>query len=159
MNDNESIKSIFPTLKQQLLFLRERRNLFDDLSTKDTNKENETVSELTRSFITDIKPSSNESICASSSPKTIIPVIHSQDSSLCDVTNTLEISIENKSNLDITPPARLPLPDHYLLPLLPPSLLNDIENGDLSKFNSHCKNRQILLDVIFHDLTERYNIW
>ena len=42
---------------------------------------------------------------------------------------------------------------------LPPSLLNHINNGDLTKFNSHCENRQILIDVIFYDFTKNYKIW
>ena len=159
MSDSESVKSIFPTLKQQLLFLRERKKLFDELSTTDTNKENETAAEVTRSFFDDLKPSSNESIAAQSSPEKIITSVVSQNLSLCNVTNIIETSIENKSNLASTSPSRLPLPDNYHLPDLPSSMLNDIKNGDLSKFDSHCKNRQILLDVIFHDLTEQYNIW
>ena len=47
MNIVDSIKSIFPKYKQQLLFLRERKKLFDSSATFDHNKENEIVEQET----------------------------------------------------------------------------------------------------------------
>ena len=47
MNSVDSIKSIFPKYKQQLLFLRERKKLFDSSATFDDNKENEIVEQET----------------------------------------------------------------------------------------------------------------
>ena len=157
MNDTESIKSIFPILKQQLLFLRERKKVFDEPSTTDANKENETIVEPTKHFICDPNSSSDQTIDTSSNFENAFLSFHSQDPSLCDVTNTHEASTEKK--LSGTSSSRLPLPEIYHLPFLPSSLVNDIENGDLSKFNNHCKNRKILLDEILRDLTKNYNIW
>ena len=39
------------------------------------------------------------------------------------------------------------------------TLLLNIDRGDLSKFNNHCRNRQILMDTLFFDLTTNYNLW
>lgn len=159
MDSIDSIKTIFPTLKQQLLFLRERNKIFDEQSTRSVQQQKEPG-------------------CKSPQKS-----IHTGDSSLCsaildselianprDTSHRSEISLDGIRNNSASPKnddfksmnnlsSKLSLPDNYCLPPLPSSLLDDIGKGDLSKFNNHCRNRQILIETIFHDLTERYNLW
>ncbi|CAF4187904.1 unnamed protein product, partial [Rotaria sordida] len=48
--------------------------------------------------------------------------------------------------------------DEYIIPTLPNSLFPDIETGALHKFGPHHTNRQILIDIIIHDLVEKYHL-
>ena len=157
MNNVDGIKSIFHKYKQQLLFLRERERLFDVPSTNTDNKENETV-------VQDPIPSSNCAVnaigiaVAASTPKKP-KSSYDVHASHPDETLTLEIPPLRSPTVMPDCSSKIPLPDTYRLNSLPSSLLNDIDSGDLSKFNSHCKNRQVLIDAIFYDLTTNYNIW
>lgn len=152
MNDMDCIKSIFPKYKQQLLFLHHRKKLFDALIPIDVlNKENEKIASSTIS-----EPSSD----VSSDAKCVDSFVDTQESLLRDVPMQ-EISNVESSMFHIESTNSIALPNNYRIPSqdLPPSILIDINKGDLSKFNSHCKNRQILIDVLFHDLTRNYKLW
>ncbi|CAF1408207.1 unnamed protein product [Adineta steineri] len=50
-------------------------------------------------------------------------------------------------------------PAEYVIPQLPPSLLQDIEAGSLHKFGPHHANRQVLIDAITYDLINTYNLF
>ena len=157
MNDADSVKSIFPKYKQQLLFLRKRKKLFDDSATIDENKENETVAQQT-SLASASTLSSDDVAFASSTPKSTQMSFNIEESSI-SATSIQEIDIVRNTDVTSESLPKSSLPEDYRLPTLPPFLLNDIDKGDLSKFNSHCKNRQILLDTIFSDLTSNHNVW
>ncbi|CAF4096159.1 unnamed protein product, partial [Rotaria sordida] len=49
--------------------------------------------------------------------------------------------------------------DEDIIPTLPNSLFPDIETGALHKFGPHHTNRQILIDIIIHDLVEKYHLF
>jgi hypothetical protein len=152
----DGIKSIFPKYKQQLSFLGERERLFDVSSAITDNKENETVAQ-------DPIPSSNCAVnpigiaVAPSTPKKI-PSSYDVHDSHPDETLTQVIPLHRSPNVMRDCSSKIPLPDTYRLSSFPSSLLNDIDSGDLSEFNSHCKNRQVLIDAIFYDLTTNFNI-
>ncbi|CAF0900626.1 unnamed protein product [Didymodactylos carnosus] len=157
MNNVDSIKSIFPKYKQQLLFLRERKKLFDDSATYDENKENESAKQQT--VLTSNSTLFSDDIpIISSTPNNTQMSNHIQELSISE-TSTQEIDILSNPNVTNDSVQKSSLPEDYRLSSLPASLLKDIDNGDLSKFNNHCKNRQILLDTLFFDLTNNYNIW
>lgn len=151
MSTLDSAKTFFPKYKQQLLFLREREKLFAADPTMDDNNENEIHG---GSSIVTPEPISPPS----STPITPSLMIDIREKSI-DQSSIHDITTEQSSDsiMDIETKARLP--DEYSIPSLPLSLLNDIDRGDLSKFNNHCKNRQILMDTLFFDLTTKYNLW
>lgn len=157
MSNVDGIRSIFPKYKQQLLFLRERERLFDASSTFNDNKENESVTQ-------DLIPSSS---CAGNALDVAVAASTLQRNqssydaheSNPDETLALEIPLLRSPSVMRDCSSTIPLPDSYRLNSLPSSLLKDIDSGDLSKFNSHCKNRQILIDALFYDLTINHNIW
>ena len=147
----ESAKIFFPKYKQQLLFLREREKLFAADPKMEDNDENEVHGES--SIITP------DPISAPSSMP-IIPLLMTdmQEESI-DQSFIHDITTEPSSDSIMDVETRARLPDEYSIPSLPPSLLQDIDRGDLSKFNNHCRNRQILMDTLFFDLTTNYNLW
>lgn len=132
MDNMEKIKSIFPKLKQQLLFLKEREKLFK---------------------INDDK--------SNPSADSFIEIING-DFSFNNIQSTIDISTDDNVNnqpCDV-PPVEQRLqpkfPDEYIIPTLPRSLIQDIEAGDMSKFGPHHANRQIIIDTIAHDLINTY---
>ena len=155
MNTVESIKAIFPKYKQQLLFLRERERLFDGSLASDSNKENEVVERL----ITCSPDRPSNEITLDSSILQDGPLSSPiRESSIDDTEKPGSAMLKSQEvTRDIAP--KHCMLDEYPLPNLPQSLLHDIESGDLSKFNCHCKNRQILIDAVFYDLTNTYDLW
>jgi hypothetical protein len=151
MSTLESAKTFFPKYKQQLLFLRERDKLFTGDQKIDQNKENEVFE---RSSVVTLDPitSPNNMPLASST------MINAEATAI-EESSAREILIERNSDAVVDSPPKATLPDEYSIPSLPLSLLNDIDRGDLSKFNSHCRNRQILIDTVFFDLTTKYYLW
>ncbi|CAF5051827.1 unnamed protein product, partial [Rotaria magnacalcarata] len=61
-----------------------------------------------------------------------------------------ESSVKQKSNILF--------PIEYIIPALPDSLLQDIEAGALHKFGPHHTNRQVLVDIVTHDLINQYDL-
>ena len=157
MNNVDGIKSIFPKYKQQLLFLRERERVFDASSTLNGNKENETMPQYTIPSSSCAVHSIGMAVAASTPKET--QSSYDVHESHPDETLPHEIPLLRSPNVIRDCSSKIPLPDTYRLNCLPSSLLDDIDSGDLSKFNSHCKNRQVLVDAIFYDLTTNYNIW
>lgn len=147
MNNVDSIKSVFPKYKQQLLFFREREKLFAGSATFDDNKEDEIIEQHTS--ITSVSALSSDDVADSSSiPKNTQMPMDIEESSISE-SSMQEINIVRSSTDANDYLLKSSLPDDYRLSILPPSLLNEIDNGDQSKFNNHCKNRQILLDAFF----------
>ena len=135
MDSIEKITTLFPKLKQQLLFLKEREKLF-------TINDNNSISSIDSS-------SGSPTNCNPSSSLVELPI----NSSTNDDTNEHvlnEAPAKQKMNLLF--------PDEYIIPTLPNSLLQDIETGALHKFGPHHTNRQILIDIITHDLIEKYQL-
>ncbi|CAM4942781.1 unnamed protein product [Rotaria socialis] len=62
-----------------------------------------------------------------------------------------ESSVKQKSNILF--------PIEYIIPALPDSLLQDIEAGALHKFGPHHTNRQVLVDIVTHDLINQYDLF
>jgi len=158
MNDVESVKSIVPKYKQQLIFLRERKKVFDVVPSTEENKENKTVEECRMhaaesSFPRDYTPLASSTLNSTHTSSSCM-----EETSI-DETKSLEIPIIINPGITSDSSQRPSLPADYSLPSLPPSLSKDIDNGSIEKFNAHCKNRQILIDGLFYDLTINYNIW
>jgi hypothetical protein len=159
MDNVDSIKSIFTTYKQQLLFLNKRRTLFNTTLPSNNDKENDILEACAApnspAYSSPDPPligqTAPEKMQVSSSSHVQMPLV--------DVTTNQSIPPHMDTDTTSKSTAQLPLPNDYPIPTLPSSLLKDIENGDMLKFNPHCKNRQILIDAIFHDLTTSYNIW
>lgn len=151
MSTLDSAKTFFPKYKQQLLFLREREKLFTADPQMEDNNENEVHGGSSIVTPDPISPPSDTSIIPSL--MTDIREESIDQSSIHDITT----GQSSDSIINVETKARLP--DEYSISSLPLSLLNDIDRGDLSKFNNHCKNRQILMDTLFFDLTTKYNLW
>lgn len=151
MSTLDSAKTFFPKYKQQLLFLREREKLSTADPQMEDNNENEVHGGSSIVTPDPISPPSDTSIIPSL--MTDIREESIDQSSIHDITT----GQSSDSIINVETKARLP--DEYSISSLPLSLLNDIDRGDLSKFNNHCKNRQILMDTLFFDLTTKYNLW
>lgn len=135
MDNIEKTTALLPKLKHQLLFLKEREKLFQ--------VDHENVSSNTNPSIT-----TTASITISSS--LLEPVIDL--STIDDMKNDLfdEQQAEEQMNLSF--------PDKYVVPDLPKGLLQDIDTGALQKFEPHHSNRQVLIDIVTHDLIYKYNL-
>ena len=157
MDNVDGIKSIFPKYKQQLLFLRERERLFNLSSALNENKENEIVTLDTSHSSSYLANSISMDVVASTPKKTQSSYDVHRSSPVKPLTHEIPVLLSPNVIGDCS--SKIPLLDSYRLNSLPSSLLKDIDSGDLSKFNSHCKNRQILIDAVFYDLTTNYNIW
>ena len=134
MDSIDKIKTLFPKLKQQLLFLKEREKLFKV-------DENNLLSSIDSSSITPTNSNLHSSI------ESVIEL-----STNDDMNDQLlqEVPFEQKMNVFF--------PNEYIIPTLPNSLLQDIETGALHKFGSHHTNRQVLVDTITYDLISKYSL-
>ncbi|CAF1167144.1 unnamed protein product [Didymodactylos carnosus] len=52
-----------------------------------------------------------------------------------------------------------PIPDNYLLPILPSAVEQAIANGNTTIFENYSKFRGILVEAIFFDLIDNYQAW
>ncbi|CAF4309637.1 unnamed protein product, partial [Rotaria sp. Silwood2] len=136
MDSIEKTTTLFPKLKQQLLFLKEREKLFKGLN-------DSTISSLDSSSINSTHYSSISS--------GFEPIINLSTSDSMNDQAFEKSMIKEQSNSFF--------PDVYTVPTLPSSLLQDIESGALHKFGPHHTNRQILIDIITHDLINRHNLF
>jgi hypothetical protein len=128
MDTVERIGTILPKLKYQLIFLKERESL------------------LTETNLHPVVAAISTSPVHSISIASISPLQAGTDNSaVLDQAKTAEIHIQR-------------FPDQYIIPTLPKSLLNDIENGYLQKFGPHFSNRQVLIDAIVHDLIDQHKL-
>ncbi|CAF4178244.1 unnamed protein product [Rotaria magnacalcarata] len=127
--------TIFPKLKQKLLFLREQEKLFKN---KDDNS----------TAIIDPSPSStsNSSISYNLESKINSSTNHSMNDPMLE-----KVSTKREINLSF--------PDEYINPTLPNTLLEDIDAGAIHKFAPHHTNRQILIYTIAHDLIKNFNLF
>ncbi|CAF3714257.1 unnamed protein product, partial [Rotaria sp. Silwood1] len=135
MDSIEKTTTLFPKLKQQLLFLKEREKLFKGLN-------DSTISSLDSSSI--------NSTHSSSIYSGFEPIINLFTSGSMNDQVFEKSMIKEQSNSFF--------PDVYTVPTLPSSLLQDIESGALHKFGPHHTSRQILIDIIKHDLINRHNL-
>ena len=133
MSTLDSAKTFFPKYKQQLLFLREREKLFAADPKMDENNESEGHGGSSIVTPDPISPPSSTPII----PSLMIDIREEpiDQSSIHDITTDQS----SDSIMDVETKARLP--DEYSIPSLPLSFLKDIDCGDLSKFNNHCRNR------------------
>ncbi|CAF1274961.1 unnamed protein product [Rotaria sordida] len=135
MDSIEKITTLFPKLKQQLLFLEKREKLF-------TANDNNSISSIDLLSVN----STNFNPCSS---PVELPINSSTNDNTSDHVLS-EVLVKQEMNLFF--------PDEYIIPTLPNSLLQDIETGALHKFAPHHTNRQILIDIITHDLIEKYHL-
>ncbi len=134
MDSIEKIATLFPKLKQQLLFLKERENLF--------KVDNDNLLSSINSSIT-----TTNSNLSSSHLESVINL------STNDEMNDQILNEEPlKQEMDLF------FPDEYIIPTLPNALLQDIEASALHKFAPHHTNRQVLIDTIVHDLIYKYKL-
>jgi hypothetical protein len=135
MDSIEKITMLFPKLKQQLLFLRQREKLFE---VGDDNL----VRSIDRSSIT-----ATSSSLSSTSIEAITDL-----STNDDMNDQILEEAPNKQELNIF------FPDDYIIPTLPDAVLQDIQTGALHKFGPHHTNRQVIIDTITYDLINKYNL-
>ena len=140
MNSIETITTLMPKFKQQLLFLYEREKLF----IKSNDNLTEPIVSSSASTNLDLSASSSSSLSESISDHSATEFIHNA-SSECD-----QLLMAQEKNLL--------LPDKYVIPPLPNALLKDIQDGALNKFGPHYSNRQILIESIANDLIDNYNM-
>jgi len=133
MDSVEKTTTLFPKLKQQLLFLKEREKLFKN--------DNSFFSSIDLPSVNII---STASLASSSEPTIDLSINNCMSNPVLE-----EISIKEVNVI---------FPQEYIIPTLPNSLLGDIEAGKLSTFGPHHTNRQVLIDTIAHDLISKYNI-
>lgn len=124
------IATTIPKLKYQLAFLKEREVLMKTIA-----------------------DSSMESMDSLSVPLSISTESASFVQAILDDDDdaTVDASFNEGKNNN-------PFPDEYIIPPLPSSLVKDIENRDLKKFGPHFSNRQVLIDAIVHDLTDKHKL-
>jgi hypothetical protein len=135
MNSVDKITTLIPKFKQQLVFLKEREKLFkanDDSPIQRVDAPSISSTSSNSSFL---------------SPESI---------------NT-HSTIASMNNLPLNQPlvdrdTNVAFPDEYTIPPIPNSLLKDIEEGALDTFGPHFSNRQVLIDVITHDLIQKYKL-
>ena len=134
MNSIDKITTLFPKLKQQLLFLKEREKLFEV-------DENNLLSSIDSLSIT---PTNSNLHCSIESAIEL--------STNGDMNDQLlqEVPIEQEMNVFF--------PNEYIIPTLPNSSLQDIETGALHKFGPHHTDRQVLVDTITYDLINKYSL-
>ncbi|CAM4851376.1 unnamed protein product, partial [Rotaria magnacalcarata] len=114
MDSIDKATTLFPKLKQQLLFLSEREKL---LKVQKTD------------LISSIDSSSITSTNFSSSSSSIKPAANCSTDDYMDDRVFEESLVKQKSNILF--------PIEYIIPALPDSLLQDIEAGALDKFGPH----------------------
>ena len=130
MNSMDKISTLIPKFKQQLAFLSEREKLF--------KKSNENV---TQAVDLSSMPSTN---CNLSSASESVSGSTS-DVSICYTSSESNQSTSAREINEL-------FPEKYIIPPLPNSLVKDIQEGTLNKFDSHCSHRQILIELVVHDL-------
>jgi len=128
MDSVDKIASVIPKLKYQLAFLREREILMK----------------------------MNDNTSTQSSNSSSVPLsISTERTPLAQVTSNddvpLDRSFEENKNIDL-------FSDKYEIPPMPVHVIEDIAKGDLTNFGPHCSNRQVLIDIIAHDLTNKYHL-
>ena len=128
MDTVEKIAAVLPTLKYQLIFLKEREAVMSK------------VADTSMRLMDASPPSSSTAIASTRSAQST-----SNDDPAPD-----QSSVEEKDNDHF--------PAKYVIPPLPNSLLKDIEDGSLNKFGPHFSNRQVLIDTIAHDLIDNYKL-
>ncbi|CAF0965685.1 unnamed protein product [Didymodactylos carnosus] len=135
MDSIEKIATLFPELKHQLMFWKEREKLFQVFN-------DNSVSSIDSSPAIPIN---------SSLPDSPLRSMNNLSTNDCMIDQMLgKATIKQETNLIF--------PDEYTIPVLPKALVQDIETCLLHKFGPHHTNRQILIDTITHDLIEKYNL-
>ncbi|CAF3427803.1 unnamed protein product [Rotaria socialis] len=109
------------------------------------------ISRFKDDLIPSIDSSSITSTNFSSSSSSIKPAANCSTDDYMDDRLFEESSVKQKSNILF--------PIEYIIPALPDSLLQDIEAGALHKFGPHHTNRQVLVDIVTHDLINQYDLF
>lgn len=130
MDTVEKIAAAIPKLKYQLVFLKEREVLMKTIA--DSSMESIDSSPVPLSISTE-------------STSFLQAALDDDDDAAVDP------SVDGSKNSD-------PFPDKYIIPPLPDSLIKDIESRALKKFGPHYSNRQVLIDAIAHDLTDKHKL-
>jgi hypothetical protein len=149
MDTVDKIATVIPKLKYQLLFLKEREKLFEK-TTFNTEKEKENEATYNNSSDFPLSSTSPSSLRLSSE---LLSDLSQQSHTVTHV----DAMLIPKELIDVS--LNVPFPNEYVVPPLPASLVNDIENGATHKFGPHHANRQILIDIVCHDLLNKYNLW
>ena len=158
MDSIDKICTVIPKLKNQLVFLKEREKLFDQAV---VNRDNDKENDAPFINVSEISPPSAKPSSFRSSSEILFnlpqrrPLIEEQF--LNQTTTHGDVSLIPKGPDDEN--LRVPFPFEYVVPSLPASLVKDIETGAIQKFGPHHSNRQILIDIVSHDLVDKYNLW
>lgn len=128
MDTVEKIATVLPTLKYQLIFLKEREAVMSKAA--DT---------------------SMGSMDASPTPSSAAITTTGSAQSMSNDDPAADQSLVAEKDNDHFPAT-------YAIPPLPNSLLKDIEDGSLNKFGPHFSNRQVLIETIAHDLIDNYKL-
>lgn len=156
MNSIERIGQIIPKFKQQLIFLEEREKLFRQIDADQISS-----CDLTSSTSTIPKPSNWSSASNQSPPPVSMNSIPSDFTPPTNNTLTTITTINTSKSDQTTTGTNAPLssfPDAYQVPPLPNEWVKLIDAGKLDCFGTHCHGRQILIDIVVHDLIENYDL-
>lgn len=158
MDSVDKIATVIPKLKNQLSFLKEREKLFDKSTVmREKGKENDALYNNVSNFLSS---STSLSLFRSSSgllsdlpeePPALEGQFLNRPTTHLDAMLIPEESINESLNV--------PFPIEYVVSSLLSPLLKDIEDGAIQKFGPHRNNRQILIDIVCHDLMNKYNLW
>jgi len=139
MNSVDRLKPFNLSYKHQLIFLNEREKLF--LSNENQEKP------ITLSTPDD---------------SMLLVIADKEDEQQEDENDTTQSSVNSSViSTKITTqdtPKELSFPDEYLLPVLPNQVNDAISLKQMDKFEKLCNFRSIIIDAVFHDLKNKYNL-
>ncbi|CAF1430473.1 unnamed protein product [Adineta steineri] len=155
LNNVERISQLILKLKQQLIFLEEREELFRKVDNGSISYDGSlfNISTISQTQIFTL-PNAQISPAVSLNSKSPSSIY------LSNTNFSSTMAIDNSTTDEFLTAADAPsfFPDVYEVPVLPKALLKDIEGGNLKSFGPHCQGRQILIDAVIHDLIEKYNL-
>jgi hypothetical protein len=138
MNSFDLLKPFKLSYKNQILFLKEREQLFSTKTTSESPVSSLTTNETAATIFNDIVQETDEYNDA---------VELSTDLSVVTQPITTNSLIFVKL-----------LPDPYVLPDLPDQVKEAINQKQIEKFEKLCNFRSIVIDAIFYDLKTNYSL-
>ena len=143
MNSLDLLKPFKLSYKNQIVFLKEREKLFSSkpnpeqtsLSSSPTESSRLVIDEAPEVITEDVTENENES----------------PDDTVLESSTTTTTLSDNSVN-------EKPLPNPYILPNLPDPVLSAMQSKQMEKFQKLCNFRSIILDAVYYDLKNNYNL-
>ena len=139
MNSLNLLKPFKLSYKNQIVFLKEREKLF-------SSKPNPEQPSLSSS------PTESSRLVIDEAPEVVTENENeSPDDTVLESSTTTTTLSDNSVN-------EKPLPNPYILPNLPDPVLNAMQSKQMEKFEKLCNFRSIILDAVYYDLKNNYNL-